>query len=98
MPRPAENVPVKFANKLIVVDVDPDGDGDLTKAKIAGEVLVNPEQDTQMDDQPTKYIGQGGNGVELYPPVYNGWVQKLPESEKAKLTCKQRDPLAAPVC
>jgi hypothetical protein len=92
-------VTVKFANKMVVVDVDPDGNGDISKAKVAGEVLVNPEPGTQMDDTPTKYIGQGGNGIELYPPVYNGWVQKLPEAEKAKLTCKQRDPLqAAALC
>ena len=83
-------VTVKFANKMVVVDVDPDGTGDLSKAKVAGEVVVDPEPDTQMDDTPTKYIGEGGNGVEIYPPVYNGWVQKLPDAEKAKLTCKQR--------
>ena len=91
-------VTIKFANKMVVVDVDPDGNGDISKAKIAGEVLVNPESDTQMDDTPTKYIGQGGNGIEMYPPVYNGWVQKLPEAEKAKLTCKQREPLSAALC
>jgi YVTN family beta-propeller protein len=91
-------VTIKFANKMVVVDPDPDGNGDLSDAKVAGDVLVNPEPDTQMDDQPTKYVGQGGNGIELYPPVYNGWVQKLPESEKAKLTCKQREPLSAALC
>jgi YVTN family beta-propeller protein len=91
-------VTVKFANKMIVVDADPDGDGNLSKAKIAGEVLVDPESGTQMDDKPTKWIGQGGNGVEIYPVVYNGWVQKLPESEKANLTCKQREPLNAALC
>ena len=65
---------------------------------LAGEVLVDPEPDTQMDDTPTKWIGQGGNGIEIYPNVYNGWVQKMPEAEKAKLTCKQREPLKAAVC
>ena len=91
-------VTVKFANKMVVVDVDPDGTGDLSKAKVAGEVVVDPEPDTQMDDTPTKYIGEGGNGVEIYPPVYNGWVQKLPDAEKAKLTCKQREPIKAALC
>jgi hypothetical protein len=51
-----------------------------------------------MDDKPDEYLGQGGNGVEIYPPVYNGMVQAVPEAEKAKLTCRQRDPLAAAPC
>ena len=85
-------------NKMVVVDIDPAHDGDLSKAKVAGEVIVDAEPDTQMDDTPTKWQGMGGNGIEIYPPVYNGWVQKLPETEKAKLTCKQRDPLKASLC
>jgi YVTN family beta-propeller protein len=88
----------KFMNKMVVIDPDPAGDGDLSKAKVAGEVIVDPEPDTQMDDTPTKWQGEGGNGIEIYPPVYNGWVQKLPDAEKAKLTCKQRDPLKAALC
>jgi len=89
---------VKFANKMIVVEGDPNGDGDASDARIAGEVLTDPEPGIQMDDTPTKYIGQGGNGMFIYPIVYNGWVQKMPEDQKALLTCKQRDPLRTALC
>ena len=91
-------VSVKFANKMVVVDADPNGDGDPSDAAIAGEVLSDAQPGIQMDDKPDEYLGQGGNGVEIYPPVYNGWVQKLPEAVKAQLTCKQREPLSVAVC
>ncbi|MGH9040550.1 MAG: copper oxidase [Acidimicrobiia bacterium] len=91
-------VSIKFANKMVVVDADPNQDGDPSDAKIAGSVLSDPQPDIQMDDEPDEYLGQGGNGVEIYPVVYNGWVQGLPEAVKAQLTCKQRDPLNANAC
>ena len=91
-------VTVKFANKMIVVEGDPNGDGNPSDATIAGEALTDAEPGIQMDDTPTKYIGQGGNGIFIYPIVYNGWVQKMPDAWKAQLTCKQRDPLSAAPC
>ncbi|MGH9035360.1 MAG: copper oxidase [Acidimicrobiia bacterium] len=91
-------VSVKFANKMVVVDADPNGDGDPSDAMIAGELLSDAQPGIQMDDKPDEYLGQGGNGVEIYPVVYNGWVQKLPEEQKALLTCKQREPLSVAVC
>jgi hypothetical protein len=89
---------VKFANKMIVVEGDPNGDGDASDARIAGEVLTDAEPGIQMDDTPDQYIGQGGNGMFIYPIVYNGWVQKMPDDQKGLLTCKQRDPLRTALC
>ena len=39
--------------------------------------------------------GQGGQGVLPVPNVYNGWVQNLPASWKAMLTCQQRNPIGS---
>jgi YVTN family beta-propeller protein len=91
-------VSVKFANRMLVVDADPNGDGDPADAAIAGSLLADAQPGIEMDDEPDEYLGQGGNGVEIYPVVYNGWVQGLPDAEKAKLTCKQRDPLNPAAC
>jgi DNA-binding beta-propeller fold protein YncE/plastocyanin len=91
-------VTTKFMNKMVVVEADPNGDGDLSDAKIAGELLTDAQPGIQMDDKPTGGFGQGGNGIFIYPIAYNGWVQKMPESAKAKLTCKQRDPLNTALC
>jgi hypothetical protein len=35
----------------------------------------------------------GGQGVLPIPVVYNGWVQKLPNSFKRLLTPKQQNPI-----
>jgi DNA-binding beta-propeller fold protein YncE len=91
-------VTVKFANKMIVVDADPNMDGDPSDAMIAGSLLTDPQEGIEMDGEPDEFLGQGGNGVEIYPIVYNGWVQKLPDAQKAKLTCRQRDPLSTAPC
>lgn len=90
-------ITTKFMNKMIVVNADPNNDGDLSDATIAGEVLTSGSA-PQMDDTPTGNFGQGGNGLFIYPIAYNGWVQKMPEAEKAKLTCQQRAPLSKAVC
>jgi hypothetical protein len=47
---------------------------------------------TAADDSVSAYAGMGGQGVLPIPLVYNGWVQKLPNSWKGKLTLKQRNP------
>jgi hypothetical protein len=85
-------------NKMVVVNADPNGDGDLSDAAIVGELLTDAQPGIQMDDEPTGNIGQGGNGIFIYPIAYNGWVQKMPDVEKAKLTCQQREPLMKAVC
>jgi YVTN family beta-propeller protein len=91
-------ITTKFMNKMIVINADPNNDGDLSDAAIVGEVLTSPGSGVQMDDTPTGNLGQGGNGLFIYPIAYNGWVQKMPEAEKAKLTCRQREPLSKALC
>ncbi len=83
----------KFSNDMIVVDVDPDDDGNPADAVIVGRVLLVAGPDTQIDDTPTLHPGGGGQGVLPIPVVYHGWVQKLPSHWKSKLTHSQREPI-----
>jgi len=84
----------KFSNDLIVVDPDPNDDGDPLDAGIVGRViLVADPDDVQSDDNVSAYAGMGGQGVLPIPLVYNGWVQKLPNAWKNQLTAKQRQPI-----
>ncbi|MDE2059906.1 MAG: copper oxidase [candidate division NC10 bacterium] len=86
----------KFSNELIVVDPDPNNDGNPSDAKIVGRVLLttdNASAGFKMDDTAvTDYAGMGGQGVLPIPVVYNGWVQNLPHEWKVKLTKEQQDP------
>jgi YVTN family beta-propeller protein len=97
----------KFANLTTVVDPDPAGDGDVSKAVVAGRFLTNTTADTKTDvTQKTlrglhgdyTLDGFGGQGVLGLPIVYNGWVQRLPQALKADLTCQQRDPMNRRAC
>jgi len=88
----------KFANTLIVIDGDPNADGNPADAKMVGHMVMNPDAGTKMDDTITAYPGMGGQGVLPLPLVYNGWVQHDPAAWKAKLTCQQRDPLNTKAC
>jgi DNA-binding beta-propeller fold protein YncE len=85
----------KFSNDLIVVDPDPNDDGNVADASIVGRVLLalGPNAEVQADDDVTAYAGMGGQGVLPIPLVYNGWVQKLPQSWKNQLTQKQLHPI-----
>ena len=85
----------KFSNDLVVVDPDPNGDGNAADATIVGRILLalGPNADVPTDDQITAYAGMGGQGVLPIPLVYNGWVQKLPQSWKNLLTQKQLHPI-----
>lgn len=83
----------KFSNELIVLDGDPDGDGDPSDAIIVGRVLLNEGPDTVSDDTVSAYAGTGGQGVLAVPVVYNGWVQNLPEDWTEQLACEQRTPI-----
>ena len=85
----------KFSNRLTVVDVDPNGDGDLSDAKIAGYVSLVDNGSNAKDDTVSGLPGFGGQGVLAIPNVYNGWVQNLPEDWKSGLTAAQRDPVGA---
>ncbi|MBI2829764.1 MAG: beta-propeller fold lactonase family protein [Chloroflexi bacterium] len=83
----------KFSNSLIVVDPDPNGDGDPKDARIAGRIVLVSSPTTAADDIITGNRGMGGQGVLPIPVVYNGWVQNLPASWADKLTPEQRNPL-----
>jgi hypothetical protein len=85
----------KFSNDLIVVDPDPNDDGNPADASIVGRILLAlpPNSDVPVDDDVTAYAGMGGQGVLPIPLVYNGWVQKLPQSWKNLLTQKQLHPI-----
>ena len=78
----------KFANRLLVLDYDPDQDGKAEKAKIVGAiVLANDSVPT--DDKIVGNKGQGSQGIMPVPNVYNGWVQKLPSGQGGNSFCGQ---------
>ncbi len=85
----------KFSNRLIVVDADPNNDGNPADAKIAGTVALTAAADgtTATDDTVVGNKGMGGQGVLAVPVVYNGWVQNLPQFWKDQLTDAQQNPI-----
>jgi len=82
----------KFSNRMLVVDPDPNGDGDPSDAKIVGKVGLFPASTTLKDASITGNPGMGGQGILPIPVVYNGWVQNLPASWSNQLTPAQRNP------
>jgi YVTN family beta-propeller protein len=90
----------KFSNALIVVDPDPNGDGNPSDAAVVGRVLLAGSA-TVHDDTVIGNAGMGGQGVLPVPVVYNGWVQKWVtncatadcNTWKLHLTPKQKSPL-----
>jgi YVTN family beta-propeller protein len=86
----------KFSNRLIVVDPDPNGDGNPADAKVAGTVGLFASRNTIRDAAITANRGMGGQGVLPVPVVYNGWVQNLPAAWKNLLTPAQRNPFPQP--
>lgn len=82
----------KFSNTLIVVDGDPNNDGNPADAAIVGRILLVASSQTNSDDRVTGLPGMGGQGVLPIPVVYNGWVQQLPQFWKKQLTGSQRNP------
>ena len=83
----------KFSNRLLVVDPDPNGDGNPADAAIAGSVSLLASNATLRDATITGNAGMGGQGLLPIPVVYNGWVQNLPASWKNLLTAAQRNPV-----
>jgi DNA-binding beta-propeller fold protein YncE len=83
----------KFANSMIVVDPDPNNDGNASDAVIVGRVLLTAASTTASDDRIVGNAGMGGQGVLAIPVVYNGWVQKLPRVWKDQLTASQINPI-----
>ena len=82
----------KFSNELIVVDADPNNDGNLSDAKIAGRVSLVSDSHTPTDDRIISLAGYGGQGVLAIPNVYNSWVKYLPGEWKEQLTHSQQNP------
>jgi hypothetical protein len=66
----------KFSNALIVVDPDPNRDGNPSDAAIVGRVLLAGKASAVQDDTVISNAGMGGQGVLPVPVVYNGWVQE----------------------
>ncbi|MBS0166815.1 MAG: hypothetical protein JSR29_12090 [Nitrospira sp.] len=66
----------KFSNAMIVVDPDPNGDGNSSDAAIVGRVLLARKALTVQDDTVIGNPGMGGQGILPVPVVYNGWVQQ----------------------
>jgi YVTN family beta-propeller protein len=83
----------KFSNSLIIVDPDPNNDGNPVDATIVGRILLTAVGATATDDAVTSNRGMGGQGLLTIPVVYNGWVQNLPDSWKNQLTSAQRNPI-----
>ena len=79
----------KFSNTMLVVDPDPNNDGNPADAKIAGRILLTAVGTTATDASITGNAGMGGQGVLPIPLVYKGWVQNLPSSWKSQLKCSQ---------
>jgi len=88
----------KFSNAMQVVDVDPNGDGNIEDAGIVGKFVLDPDGNTAMDDMITDHIGLGGQGVLAIPLVYNGWSQNIPAAWREGLTCRQIHPITPSAC
>jgi DNA-binding beta-propeller fold protein YncE len=87
----------KFSNTLLVVDPDPNNDGNAADATVVGRILLVGDAGTKKDDTVIGNFGMGGQGILPIPVIYNGWVQNLPAFWKQKLTGCQIHPLA-PAC
>jgi YVTN family beta-propeller protein len=83
----------KFSNRMLVVDPDPNGDGDPSDAAIVGKVGLFSTSTTLKDDTVVGNPGMGGQGILPIPLVYNGWVQNLPASWRDQLTPAQQNPI-----
>jgi hypothetical protein len=77
---------------LVIVDGDPNNDGDPMDAEIAGRISLVGSPQTLTDDKISALGGTRGMGILPIPVIYNGWVQNLPEEWKIKLTEQQQDP------
>ena len=83
----------KFANVLLVVDLDLITPGNADAAIVGRILLANTTTHTAPGQSITGNPGMGGQGVLSIPVVYNGWVQQLPKEWKDQLTEKQRNPI-----
>jgi YVTN family beta-propeller protein len=88
----------KFSNAMQVIDIDPNNDGDISDAAVAGQLPLGPTSDTKMDDELVAHPGVGGQGVLAIPLVYNGWSQEIPKAWRKGLTCEQIYPIDKSAC
>ncbi|MDR4463866.1 MAG: hypothetical protein MRJ66_06330 [Nitrospira sp.] len=86
----------KFSNTMLIVDPDPNNDGNPADASVVGRILLTATGSTAKDATITANAGMGGQGVLPIPLVYNGWVQNLPSSWKSQLTPAQQNPAPLP--
>ena len=66
----------KFSNGMIVVDPDPNKDGNGFDAAVVGTIVLTEEFNTEIDDMVYDHAGMGGQGVLAVPNVYQGWIQQ----------------------
>lgn len=66
----------KFSNRLIIVDPDPNNDGDFSDATVAGTIAL-ADNAAPADDAVVNMAGFGGQGVLAIPNIYDGWVQNI---------------------
>ena len=78
---------------MIVVDPDPNGDGNPVDAKIVGKIGLFSASTTKVDATIKGNPGMGGQGILPVPVVYNGWVQNSPTAWSNQLTAAQQDPI-----
>ncbi len=78
---------------MLVVDPDPNGDGDPADAAVVGKIGLFAKSTTARDDVIATNAGMGGQGILPIPLVYNGWVQNLPANWGNQLTAAQRNPI-----
>ncbi|MGZ0019734.1 copper oxidase [Nitrosomonas sp. wSCUT-2] len=83
----------KFSNRMLIIDVDPNNDGNPADAVIVGAVGLFAAGNTAIDDTISAHPGMGGQGILPIPLVYNGWVQNLPAQWGRQLTAAQRNPV-----
>jgi len=88
----------KFSNVMQVIDIDPNNDGDISDAKVAGQVMLDGGPETKMDGSIKAKAGYGGQGVLPIPLVYNGWAQQNQGVWRDKLTCRQLNPITPSAC
>ena len=83
----------KFSNAMQVIDIDPNNDGKIDDAAVAGQLVLSSTPDTKVEGAITGANGFGGQGVLPIPLVYNGWSQKVPAGWREKLTPAQLNPI-----
>ncbi|MFC4948617.1 YncE family protein [Pseudonocardia sp. GCM10023141] len=83
----------KFSNAMQVIDIDPNNDGNIADAEVAGQIMLGGNANTVNDGKLISAAGEGGQGVVAIPLVYNGWTQNNPDAWREKLTPEQLNPI-----